>query len=33
MMPLHEKKVSFASKQLFFSWMNRIYDQIESDIL
>lgn len=33
MMPLHEKEVSFASKQLFFSWMNRIYDQIKSDIL
>lgn len=33
MKPLHEKEVSFASKQPFFSWMSRIYDQIESDIL
>lgn len=33
MKPLHEKEVSFASKQPFFIWLSEVYDKIESDIL
>lgn len=33
MKPLHEKDVSFASKQSIFSWMSEVSDKIESDIL
>lgn len=33
MKPLHEKDVSFASKQPFFSWMSEVSDKIKSDIL